>query len=133
MTPAEFKSWFGGFTEAMEDRPTDKQWTRIKERVAEIDGQPVTERHFIDRYWPTYVPSYIPAPVYRYPYRVQCSSSNGVSTGLNPLVSQNLRSQNLAYENYLSANQGSNLNSANVFNSSVALCDLGRKDYAELN
>lgn len=54
MTPQEFKSWFEGFTEALTTVPTKAQWTRIKERVAEIDGKPVTERHFIDRYWPHY-------------------------------------------------------------------------------
>lgn len=57
MTPANFKSWFEGFTEAMTGQPTKAQWARIKERVAEIDGRPVTERVFIDRYWSHYYPS----------------------------------------------------------------------------
>ncbi len=56
MTPTEFKSWFEGFTEALTATPTKTQWARIKERVAEIDGKPVTERHYIDRYWPQYLP-----------------------------------------------------------------------------
>ena len=57
MTPNEFKSWFQGFTELMEQRmPTRAQWERIKERVAEIDGKAVTERVFVDRYWPYYWP-----------------------------------------------------------------------------
>lgn len=54
MTPAEFKAWFDGFTEAFSGCPTKAQWTRIKERVSEIDGRPVTERHFVDRYWPRF-------------------------------------------------------------------------------
>ena len=55
MTPREFKAWFDGFTEAFSDKvPTVKQWARIKERVGEIDGNPVTERVFVDRYWPPY-------------------------------------------------------------------------------
>ena len=55
MTPREFKAWFDGFTEAFSDKvPTVKQWARIKERVGEIDGNPVTERIFVDRYWSTY-------------------------------------------------------------------------------
>lgn len=54
MTPSEFKAWFGGFTEALDDRPSDEQWKRIKARVAEIDGQPVTERIYVDRYLPYY-------------------------------------------------------------------------------
>lgn len=53
MTPKEFKAWFDGFTEAVAGNPTDAQWARIKQRVAEIDGSPVTERVFVDRYLPT--------------------------------------------------------------------------------
>lgn len=60
MTPIEFKAWFDGFTEAFTGVPTKAQWTRVKERVAEIDGKAVTERVFVDRYWPTYYP-----PIYR--------------------------------------------------------------------
>jgi uncharacterized protein YeaO (DUF488 family) len=56
MTPSEFKAWFDGFTEAFSGVPTKAQWARIKARVAEIDGKPVTERVFIDRYWPPYRP-----------------------------------------------------------------------------
>lgn len=54
MTPREFKAWFEGFTEALSGVPTKEQWKRIKARVAEIDGEPITERIFIDRYWPNY-------------------------------------------------------------------------------
>lgn len=68
MTQAEFKAWFEGFTEAIEKAPTQKQWARIKERVAEIDGTPVTERIYVDRYvrpyerwwyYPTTYPSWV--------------------------------------------------------------------------
>jgi len=52
MTPNEFKAWFDGFTEAMEGQPTEKQWDKIKERVSQIDGKPVTERIYLDYYWP---------------------------------------------------------------------------------
>lgn len=58
MTPNEFKAWFEGFTEAFSGVPSKVQWTRIKARVAEIDGKPISERVFIDRYWPHYYPSY---------------------------------------------------------------------------
>ncbi len=58
MTPSEFKAWFEGFTEAFSGVPTKVQWARVKERVAEIDGKPVTERVFIDRYWPQYYHNY---------------------------------------------------------------------------
>lgn len=56
MTPQEFKAWFDGFTEALTGCPNKAQWTRIKERVAEIDGRPVTERVYVDRYWPSQYP-----------------------------------------------------------------------------
>lgn len=54
MTLSEFKAWFKGYTEDMEDAPTKKQWKRIKARVKEIDGQTVTERVYLDRYLPTW-------------------------------------------------------------------------------
>ncbi len=62
MTPSEFKAWFDGFTEAIEDQPSKKQWARIKERVSQIDGTPITERIYVDRYWP------YPRPWPYYPY-----------------------------------------------------------------
>jgi len=65
MTPSEFKSWFDGFTEALTGTPTKAQWARIKERVAEIDGKPTTERIYVDRYWPTYIP-YRTVPTWPY-------------------------------------------------------------------
>lgn len=46
----EFKAWFEGFTEDMDRAPTAKQWKRIKERVAEIDGIAVSYPVYIDRY-----------------------------------------------------------------------------------
>jgi hypothetical protein len=38
MTPARFKIWFAGFSEAITDRPTFEQWAIIKMRVAELGG-----------------------------------------------------------------------------------------------
>ncbi len=55
MTPSEFKAWFEGFTEAFSGCPTKAQWARVKERVAEIDDKSVTERIYLDRYWPQWV------------------------------------------------------------------------------
>lgn len=63
MTPSEFKAWFDGFTEAFDKTPTQKQWARIKERVAEIDGKPVTERVYVDRYLP-YIRPWLNGPYY---------------------------------------------------------------------
>lgn len=53
MMLAEFKAWFEGYTEGLEGAPTAAQFARIKERVKEISGTPVTERIFIDKYWPS--------------------------------------------------------------------------------
>lgn len=65
MTPNEFKAWFDGFTEAFSGCPTKAQWTRIKERVSEIDGKAITERVYVDRYWPAYPGIYHqPRPYY---------------------------------------------------------------------
>lgn len=91
MTPSEFKAWFDGFSEAMESAPTEAQWKRIKDRVAEIDGRPVTQQVFVDRYYPTW-----PRP-YRDYWTSYYGSAIGVggsaiglsagstSNGLNPL------------------------------------------------
>ena len=54
MTLAEFKAWFEGFTETLEAAPNEKQWERIKARVAEINGAVTTYPVFIDRYVPPY-------------------------------------------------------------------------------
>lgn len=53
MTLTEFKAWFEGFTEDMDGAPSEKQWERIKSRVGEVNGAPVTERVYVDRYYPT--------------------------------------------------------------------------------
>ncbi len=53
MTLSEFKAWFEGFSEIMEGPPNEKQWKRIKARVAEINGVAVTKTVFVDRYVPT--------------------------------------------------------------------------------
>src|SRR5262245_37913344 len=80
MTPQEFKAWFEGFTEAIDGTPTKAQWKRINERVAEIDGKPVTERVYVDRYLPTYIPPVYTAPTpLTWPYRTVWSSGSAVS------------------------------------------------------
>ncbi len=64
MTPKEFKAWFEGFTEEIRT-PTKAQWARIKTRVADIDGVEITEKIYLDRYWPYQVwPSYTALPTY---------------------------------------------------------------------
>ncbi len=79
MTPQEFKAWFDGFTEAFGEKlPTQKQWKRIKERVSEIDGNAITERVFIDRYWWPRNYTYTPSP-YNYPPVYLSNASETIS------------------------------------------------------
>lgn len=92
MTPSEFKAWFDGFTEALDGTPTKAQWARIKARVAEIDGKPVTERIYLDRYWPRYE---------RYPYWTYLSDGGGsitkCSAGAVSGTSYNLAASNAQF------------------------------------
>lgn len=62
MTPLEFKSWFKGFTEAMDDCPSKKQWKRILEMADKIDGTVITQTHWVNHYWPHIQPLYYVAP-----------------------------------------------------------------------
>lgn len=72
MTLSEFKAWFEGYTEGLEAAPTKAQFDRIKEKVKEIDGTPVTPI-YIDRYWPVWQPT--PA----YPWRQDWYSTTNVA------------------------------------------------------
>ena len=104
MTPSEFKAWFDGFTEAFSGCPTKAQWARIKERVSEIDGKPITERIYVDRYWQGYYP--------RWP------SLGGIVCGT---VAQNQVSNNMACISQNAVGVAS-------FDSHSAMADLGRED-----
>lgn len=112
MTPNEFKAWFDGFTEAFTGCPTKAQWTRIKARVAEIDGKPITYTVYVDRYLPQY--HYYPRQHWGLPIGgLPASAANGLGALYNnakaPLVGQ-----------------------AAVFNSSVAMASLGRTEARSL-
>lgn len=130
MTPNEFKAWFDGFTEAFAGCPTKAQWTRIKERVAEIDGKPVTERVYIDRYLPS-VPYYAYAPYWRNTLgQIQtsnCSRAVGAA-GLNQ--SQNMN-QGLAQNGQIATNAYKQA-AAVGFDSAQAMTELGRAEAASL-
>jgi hypothetical protein len=64
MQLSEFKAWFEGFTESMSGAPTKKQFDRIKERVAEIDGKPIVQTVWLNDYHRYYWPHNYP---YNYP------------------------------------------------------------------
>lgn len=51
MQLAEFKAWFEGYTEGLEAAPTKAQFDRIKEKVKEIDGKPITQTIYLRDYW----------------------------------------------------------------------------------
>jgi len=118
MTPQEFKAWFDGFTEAFTGCPTKVQWTRIKARVAEIDGNPVTECIYVDRYWPTSYPLY---PTYP---RWHLGSAVGVSTYTADIVGLNLQNAQAASCNAVGNSQAV----GTMFNSLQAMAELGRAD-----
>lgn len=99
MTNKEFKAWFEGFTEALSGTPTKAQWARIKERVAEIDGEPVTERIYVDRYWSNYQP---------WPYQRFGATVVGVANA--------------------GANLNSSINAAIPFNSTQAMYAAGKAE-----
>ncbi len=80
MTLQEFKAWFEGYTEGKDRPPNVKEWKRIKERVAEIDGTVITRQVFIDRYYPNW-PIYTTSPLH-VPAMVWLSNSNN-TTGMS--------------------------------------------------
>jgi len=119
MTPNEFKAWFDGFTEAFEGRiPTKAQWGRIKDRVAEIDGKPVTERIYVDRYYPTYIKTYPSQP-----YWATYCGGVGVASGTTYAS---------AGSGALMSNTNQALGQSNAFNSTKAMLELGRAEAATL-
>src|ERR1700726_3471223 len=100
MTPIEFKAWFDGFSEGIDKQPTQKQWARIKARVAEIDGDAITEKIFIDRYRPYYSPNW------HYPFIYM--GSNTVTSNVTPTSGFN----GIAAMNSLGKSQIAGLNGA---------------------
>lgn len=56
MTLSEFKAWFEGFTENLAGAPSAKQFEKIKAKVGEITGAPVTYPIYVDRYVHPYRP-----------------------------------------------------------------------------
>lgn len=55
---SEFKAWFEGFTEDMDGRPNEKQWTKIQKRVKEITADYTPTPVFIEKYVLPYYPYY---------------------------------------------------------------------------
>ncbi len=102
MHVCEFKAWFEGFTEAIKGThgtPTQKQWARIKERVAEIDGAYTPPQVFIERYWWPYRP-YYSGPIYTTTSSPTIPTCNNVT---NETVLLNFRTAGTAEASSLNA------------------------------
>lgn len=119
MTPSEFKSWFDGFVEGMDSQPNENQWERIKARVAEIDGKPVTYPVYVNRYWPS---GYYPSWQY-------LSATSGTS------VTNTSHSQDAAknWGAYANAQNAQNLCNSNSFDGTIAMYALGKADRDSLS
>jgi len=117
MTLSEFKAWFDGFSEGIDKAPTEKQFAKIKAKVAEIDGAPVTERIYIDRYWPTYTYRY-----WGYPFTWGAETIGGAA------ATGGMTSMGTAYGYCAPQSKGDN--QTVTFDSSLAMYNLGRAEAA---
>lgn len=112
MTLSEFKAWFEGFSEGIDKVPTEKQFAKIKAKVAEIDGAPVTERIYVDRYWPTWSRPY--PSWWNVPYGTYSSGQSSATFG------------QFSYAHVDPASKGDN--QTREWDSHVAMRDLGRAE-----
>ena len=116
MNLQEFKAWFEGFTEGLECRPNEKQWEKIKKRVEEIDGKEITERVYINTYYPPYYHNWIAPTFGRYTI---CNDGNVGGDSLG----------NMNYMNCAdTSDQQLNYSVDNNFNSYNAMYTLGKNE-----
>lgn len=141
MTESQFKQWFEGFTEANDGKvPTAKQWTKIKERISQITGTPIIEKHFYDRYWWPHQPywSYLSVGSLgsgtclagsQAGVTLQSNADNAMSLS-NSVVGQMLtEGVNAARANFNCADA---ITYTPEFDAAAALYALGRADFEEL-
>ncbi|WP_267550353.1 hypothetical protein [Rhizobium rhizogenes] len=119
MTLAEFKAWFEGFTETLEAAPNEKQWERIKARVAEINGTVTTYPVFVDRYVPRYP---------RWPDGVWYSSYGSPALGIGNMSLEVKSSVSLGSDQI-----GATYSEQPAFNAMAAMMDLGKAEYRALD
>jgi hypothetical protein len=50
MTPYEYKAWFDSFTASDRKSPSLEKWALINDRVADIDGFPLTRKTYVDAF-----------------------------------------------------------------------------------
>lgn len=117
MTLSEFKAWFEGFSEGIDKAPTEKQFAKIKAKVALIDGAVTTYPVFIDRYR-HYYDRIWRAPEF-YPYTVTLSGV-GVASASAALERQ--------ANDTMSAVEWADKQAAGWFDSHAAMRELGRAE-----
>lgn len=92
MTLSEFKAWFEGFSEGIDKVPNAKQFEKIKAKVAEINGAPITQTIFVDRYVRPY-PSHWEHPYATWgdphPLKTWYGTSKSFGTDTNPTFGAN--------------------------------------------
>ncbi len=82
MTLGEFKAWFEGFTENLPPSPSPKQWTRVKDRIGEIDDIATTDPVYFDRHYDHHKPWWGTTKPFEYtaPNYWMTSTSTGTSS-----------------------------------------------------
>ncbi len=124
MTPQEFKAWFDGFTENCDGPPNEKQWDRIKAKVADINGTPVSYPVYVDRHW---------SRPYPYFYSVTPNYSGGALCVTNTAGLQqasNMGAPNADNSQFGNLGQRS---ASNNFDSTAAMYAAGRVDADQIN
>lgn len=97
MTLSEFKAWFEGYTEGLETAPTKAQFERIKEKVKEIDGAPITQTVFVNRY-PDYYRQYWGQPAWYGTAGYSAGSASG--TNCAPVAHQLIGSGSYIWDSH---------------------------------
>ena len=129
-TPQEFRAWFEGFTESIEEGevPTRKQWDRIKKKIKEI-------------YFPYVWNQTYYYPVYPYPYTtfntINCVSATYTNASSPELVGMNYNmANNINYNmaNNMNYNMANNFIDPNILwtnwaNTLNAMYTRGKNDY----
>jgi hypothetical protein len=114
----EFKAWFDGYTEGMEGAPSKKQWERIKEQVAAIDGVAITPASY-----PVYIDRYV-RPYYSYPHWNAMGIGN-----LASIVGQNLTGATNYQKNAISECATNHAgDGGTIFNGAAAMFAAGKAE-----
>lgn len=138
MNLSEFKAWFSGFSENLDDVPTAKQWKRIKEKISHIkDAPPVTEHVFHHDYYTPWRRYWYGGPIYQ-PLYGACTGQNVANSG-GALASTGdataqMQSLQVALAQNMQASANTVVNNAAVsFDSSSAFHELGRAEARSLS